>query len=311
MPNISNNMKQSNLENAILKCLYFLPFEYESAEAPNCFLVKYERGRPLPFADIRAEFPLPGNYRFRIGRRIDSKLYWFDLSDDAQIDTEAGSQIILKVLPIHPFVDRSQAAREERRTVISDGRGSVSPPQGIVGGSAPLIQPDSFVPSGSHPKSSLNRTQGHARGQDPVVEGVPSMTQWESEWSFSLANGEGKMPQAEAQGCVKERGVGDGRGAKEGAQIRESSHDHMIDLGDVGGRETRETRNNAPKKSVLDSGLKPTKRDTEAETKSTGRFPQHPTSSCRHRGVILPTQQSLKIPSVEVHVMCLLADLLF
>lgn len=118
---------------------YHLPSDRDDAEHPNAFVIK-KFAEDVTLKDVKALFPLPGEYHFRFKTRFESSTtYWVDATDDAaRVPLFASNKIVAKVLrlswtsaarPVSPQIASPKPVPNNHRKMDDLFGGSNSPPK--------------------------------------------------------------------------------------------------------------------------------------------------------------------------------------
>lgn len=112
---------------------YHLPSDRDEAEHPNAFVMK-QYAEDVTLKDVKANFPLPGEYHFRFKTRFENgSVFWVDTTDeDARVPVFASNKIVAKVLRLSWKGESRTApilpANSNHTPKINDLFGSHSPP---------------------------------------------------------------------------------------------------------------------------------------------------------------------------------------
>ncbi len=75
---------------------YFVPEDRDVEEKPNAFIL-YKDQEKVRLADIKENFPLPGEYVFRFKTTYEKKNIWIDFNDNDSVLPSHDGKILMKV----------------------------------------------------------------------------------------------------------------------------------------------------------------------------------------------------------------------
>merc|ERR1719321_1150624 len=80
---------------------YYLPGDEDDSDHPNAFTMSSQGGNNIKLRDIRAKFPLEGNYHFRFRMRWESAFVWMDVTNEDSLVPVFEDKVMAKVLRIN------------------------------------------------------------------------------------------------------------------------------------------------------------------------------------------------------------------
>lgn len=149
---------------------YFVPGDHDDVSHPNVFTITKNDNDPdrykIRLRDIRARFPLPGNYHFRFKVKHENMALWLDVVNDDAVVPLFNSKIIAKVLRVHWDPWSNSDAAVTTKSVPGD---SASDPQARIARAG-----YSTLPGRSVPHKSVNHPQTGSLFLDPIPTEIPS-----------------------------------------------------------------------------------------------------------------------------------------
>ncbi|CAJ1339995.1 unnamed protein product [Effrenium voratum] len=125
---------------------YWLPGDNDEQDHPNAFEVGHA-GSGVKLKDIRAAFPLPGQYHFRFKMKWESSALWMDVTNEESMVPMFEDKVLAKVLRVNwgtaksaaksapsasPDTSPMASAHSEDLLGDSSAAGAASPAKGSV-----------------------------------------------------------------------------------------------------------------------------------------------------------------------------------
>mmetsp|Transcript_26619 Transcript_26619/g.49989 ORF Transcript_26619/g.49989 Transcript_26619/m.49989 type:complete len:152 (+) Transcript_26619:58-513(+) len=139
---------------------YWVPGDNDRSDHPNAFEVVHE-GPGAKLKEIRASFPLPGEYHFRFKMKWESGAVWMDVTNEESMVPMFEDKVYAKVLRINwgassrktgdrpvsvpsasPDTSPQAASAGSEDLLFGDSSASGPPPSGAKGG--PVKKQDDF-----------------------------------------------------------------------------------------------------------------------------------------------------------------------
>jgi hypothetical protein len=123
---------------------YHIPSDRDDGDHPNAFAIN-KPAEEVTLRDIKAAFPIPGEYHFRFKVKMEGGAYWMDFTEnDACVPTWGPRRILAKVLRLSWQANASKpvgASSKPKSPQISNKNTTASGSIDLFGPSSPPRQP--------------------------------------------------------------------------------------------------------------------------------------------------------------------------